>query len=64
MMDFSACFVSRSIEIWKYLPGIKNSMLLEDFFPLFEMKDGLATLARVEEHVGVMEEKEILEKCR
>lgn len=33
-------------------------MPLEDFFTLTEMKDGLATRARVEELVGVMKEKE------
>lgn len=33
-------------------------MPLEDFFTLTEMKDGLATAARVEELVGVMKEKE------
>ncbi|KAL5986033.1 hypothetical protein ACLOJK_028023 [Asimina triloba] len=32
----------------------KSSMPLEDFFTLTEMKDGLATLARVEELVGIM----------
>lgn len=33
-------------------------MPLEDFFTLTEMKDGLATLARVEELVGVMKKEE------
>lgn len=36
---------------------VKSSMTLEDFFTLTEMKDGLATLARVEELVLMMEKQ-------